>query len=185
MKWAVSDEIVAPTVLLGLQTVLPLKRGRTSARETEPVCPAPLARIEAVRPYVPEPIWGLIQFQLFTGAQPSEALQLRACDLNTTGDIWEYRPASRKTEHHSRQRVILIGRRAQEALRPFLTTDLRAFVFHPLGSAGARPYRRDSYRLAIVRGCEVAFEMPKELGDIRGTVRELPDIERRSERRRQ
>jgi hypothetical protein len=40
-KWAVAEELVAPSVLQGLQAVRGLAFGRTTARETEPVRPVP------------------------------------------------------------------------------------------------------------------------------------------------
>ena len=37
-KWGVEEEMIPPSVLHSLQAVAPLKRGRTVAREPEPVC---------------------------------------------------------------------------------------------------------------------------------------------------
>jgi integrase len=36
-----------------------------------------------------------------------------------------------KTEHHGHQRIIAIGPRAQEVIRPFLTLDTQAYLFSP------------------------------------------------------
>ena len=46
---------------------------------------------------------------------------MRACDLNVSGPIWEYRPETHKTEHHAgSSRMIMLGPKAQEIIRPFL-----------------------------------------------------------------
>jgi hypothetical protein len=42
-RWAVENELVPPSVLQGLQAVRGLQRGRSAARETEPVKPVPQA----------------------------------------------------------------------------------------------------------------------------------------------
>lgn len=56
---------------------------------------------------------------------------MRACDLDTTGKVWLYRPKTHKTEHHDRERLICLGPRAQAVVRPFLVDDLKAFLFSP------------------------------------------------------
>ena len=68
-----------------------------------------------------------------TGARPGEALIIRACDINMSGQIWEYRPARFKTEHHRHRgsRVVMIGPSAQAVLRPFLKVDTTAYLFSP------------------------------------------------------
>ncbi len=155
-RWAVSEELVPPSILLGLQAVRDLQRGRTEARESSPVKPVPDAHIDAVLPLVPDPVRGMILFQLATGARPGEVRILRACDLNMSGKVWEYRPATHKTEHHDRDRIIFIGPRGQDVLREFLTPTLDAYAFCPDGSAGCRPYDRSAYRNAIQRACKRA-----------------------------
>ncbi|MCA8999715.1 MAG: phage integrase SAM-like domain-containing protein, partial [Planctomycetaceae bacterium] len=162
VKWAVAEEILQPEKLVALQTVSDLARGRSDAREAEPVKPVPDAFIEAIKGHVKPEVWGMIQFQLATGARPGEVLIVRACDLDMTGDVWTYRPESHKLEHHGKDRVVCIGPAGQGILKPFLTPDLQAYVFgprKPKAEAGQRPYRRDSYTNAIRRACEEA-EVP-------------------------
>jgi len=107
----------------------------------------------------------MIELQRWTGMRPGEGLIMRGRDLNASGAIWEYRPESHKTEHHGKERVILIGKHGQDILRPFLRPELDAYLFSPVVD-GQRPFRRDSYTNAIRRGCEAAFGMPAELRDV-------------------
>lgn len=51
-KWAVENELVPPSVYHGLQAVAGLRRGRSDARETQPVQPVPDDFVDAVRPHV-------------------------------------------------------------------------------------------------------------------------------------
>ncbi len=76
-RWAVSEELIPASVLLGLEAVQDLQRGRSKAAESNPVKPVPDAHIEAVLPYVTPPVRGMIKFQLATGARPGEARILR------------------------------------------------------------------------------------------------------------
>ena len=56
--------------------------------------------------------------------RPGEVTSIRSCDLDSTGSIWVYRPASHKTQHHSRDRIIYLGPQAQQVIKPFLKSDL-------------------------------------------------------------
>lgn len=130
-KWGVERELVAPSVLHGLQAVAPLKQGRSAARETGRVLPVLQSHIDAVTARVTQPVKAMIELQLATGMRPGEVVQMRTRDLDMTGKIWEYRPESHKTEHHGIERVIFLGPRAQEIVRPFLKSDLGAYLFDP------------------------------------------------------
>jgi integrase len=63
--------------------------------------------------------------------RPGEVTIMRAGDLDTRGKVWLYRPSAHKMEHADRSRVVLIGPRAQEVLRPWRRTNLEEFLFQP------------------------------------------------------
>lgn len=120
-KWAVENELVPPDVFHGLQAVASLKAGRSEARETEPVKPVPKEQVDAVLPYLSRQVAAMVQLQLLTGMRPGEVIAMRPLDLDMAEEVWLYRPATHKTLHHGHRRVIHLGPRAQEILRPFLT----------------------------------------------------------------
>lgn len=119
-RWGVENEMVPPSVYQGLLAVAGLKRGRTQAREAEPVRPAPDSMIEAVQPHVSRQVWALVQLQLLTGARPGELVDMRPVDIDAAGTVWVYRPEHHKTAHHGHSRQILLGPQAQAILQPFL-----------------------------------------------------------------
>ena len=130
-KWAAENELVPPQIYHGLQTVSGLRRGRSPAPESEPVRPVPDECIDAVLNYVNRHVAAMVQLQRFTGMRPGEVIMMRACDLDTTGKVWLYRPRTHKTEHHDRERLICLGPRAQEVVKPFLVDDLKTHLFSP------------------------------------------------------
>ncbi len=136
--WAVENELVPAVVFHGLQAVKGLRKGRSNALESEPVKPVAAADIAAVEELVPAPVRAMIQLQLHTGARPGEICIMRTADIETTGKVWLYGPHSHKTEHHEHERIIHIGPRAQAILKPWLRTDLRAYVFSPADEAAAK-----------------------------------------------
>jgi len=185
-KWAVSEEMVPPSVHHGLKAVSGLRRGRADVRESKPVRPVPEAFVEAIRPFVARQVWAMVELQRLSGMRPGEVVSMRTIDLDTSGRVWTYTPESHKTEHHGRPRAIQLGPRAQAVLRPWLRADLSACLFSPAeataerravkrarrktpvqpsqrGRAKARPaktpgeaYTVESYRRAIAYGCKRA-----------------------------
>lgn len=130
-KWGVEHELVDPNVLQGLQSVSPLKEGRSKAREHSRVKPVPPEHIDAVIARVTRPVQAMIKLQLVTGMRPGEVVLMRACDIDMSGSVWEYRPASHKTEHHGKERIIFLGPQAREIIRPFLKPEVDAHLFSP------------------------------------------------------
>ena len=90
----------------------------------------------------------MIRFQRATGARPGETCYLRPCDIDRSEDVWIYRPASSKTEHHEDvgDRVIAIGHRGQEILSRYLLRDENAFCFSPAESEERRRAARTAAR---------------------------------------
>src|SRR5262249_387104 len=74
----------------------------------------------------------------------------RPIDLDmSTAKCWVYQPGSdagpkgeHKTAHHGHERLILIGPKAQEILRPYLGTKLDACCFSPAAAEAARSAER-------------------------------------------
>lgn len=185
-KWGVARDLVPPDVLVALQAVEPLKRGRGGVREGHAVRPVPEQYIDAVMPYLPPTVQAMIRVQQFTGMRPGELVIMRTRDLDTTGKVWMYKPESHKTDSLDHDRQIYVGERAQQFLKPYLTTDLDAFLFGPRRAQqerwGIRPHHRrqvnlgrktkrkirdqytpSSYRRAISYACDQAFPAPAPL----------------------
>jgi hypothetical protein len=69
-RFAAESELLPAAVYDTLRTVTGLRRGRSEARESEPVKPVPQPMIDAVRPLVSQQVRALIDLQLLTGARP-------------------------------------------------------------------------------------------------------------------
>src|SRR5262245_1366933 len=120
-KWAVSEQLVPPSVYHGLQSVEGLKTGRSPAKDHEPVGPVPEEDVDKVLPKLNEHVRGMVALQRLTGMRPGEVCALRMRDVNRSGPVWVYVPPHHKTAHAGRRRVVMIGPRAQAILAPFLT----------------------------------------------------------------
>jgi len=130
-RWGVAEELVSPLVHQALSAVAGLQRGRTAARETQPVEPVDDATVDATLPYLNRHVRGLIEFQRLTGCRPSEACRVRCSDIDTSGAVWRYKPTAHKTAWKGKVRTIAIGPKAQAVLREFFTPDPSDYLFSP------------------------------------------------------
>ncbi len=145
-RWAASEQLIPVSVVQALDTVSGLEKGRTDARETDPVRPVDDAAVEATIPYLCDTVADMVRLQRLTGMRPGEVCILRPCDVDTSGEMWVYRPESHKTEHHGRERVIFIGPQGQSVLRRYLLCPFDAYCFSPAESERKRNARRREER---------------------------------------
>jgi integrase len=184
-RWGTEQEFIPSTVYHGLAAVSGLRKGRTDARDNEPVGPVPDEVLTKTLDQLSPMLRAMVQLQAITGMRPGEVIQLRGVDLDMGQSVWEYRPTVHKTQHAGRIRVVFIGPRAQALLRPWLRDDPNELLFGPRQNRESqlrdqptpRPrtewekrhrkrrafrdqYSRNSYLLAIRRACERAGVEP-------------------------
>ncbi|HLN29938.1 MAG TPA: hypothetical protein VK395_19500, partial [Gemmataceae bacterium] len=173
-RWAVANQLVKPEVLQALQALPGLQRGRSPARETEKVKPVPEAFVEATLPFLRPTLAAMVRLQLLTGMRPGELVIMRTIDLDTSGNVWLYRPGSdrehgqHKTAWRGHDRVIAIGPRGQEVLRPFLKTDLHAYLFSPaecMEAFRAEQRRKRKTHVQPSQACRTRMKPKKRPGD--------------------
>src|SRR5262249_32834886 len=87
-RWAASKKLVPVALYQEICTLEPLQRGRSRARETEPVEPVADAVVQATLPFLLPPVAAMVQLQSHSGMRPGEVVILRGIDLDTTGKVW-------------------------------------------------------------------------------------------------
>ena len=142
-----SEELVPPSVFHGLMAVSGLAAGRCEAKDPAPVGPVPEAIVERTIEHLTPTLEAMVRLQLASAMRPGELVTMRASDLNMSGPIWEYRPETHKTEHHEgSSRVIMLGPKAQEVIRPFLRLSVSGYLFSPRQSEAERNAERREER---------------------------------------
>jgi integrase len=152
-KWAASEQLVPASVLAELAVVDGLRRGRTHAKETEPVEPVDDAIVDTTLPHLPAVVADMVLLQRLTGARPHEITILRPVDVDRSGDVWIFTPATHKTEHRGKRRRIPIGPQGREILLCYLARDAGAYCFRPVDSeAKRRAARHEARRVPLSYG---------------------------------
>ncbi len=165
-KWAVANQLVPSDVFHGLQAIEGLRRGRSAARETEPVKPVPTAFVEATIGAAVPTVGDMICLQMLTAIRPGELVIMRGIDLDMTGPIWQYTPKTHKTQHYGHSRVIEIGPQAQAIIRRHLKADVQAPLFSPREAAEER------YR--VMRARRKSKVQPSQVCRKKATPKKLP-----------
>jgi integrase len=157
-RWAAAVELIPGSIVQGLEAVEPLKRGRSPARDPEPVGPVPVEHVEAVLPFLSPPVAAMVRIQLLTGCRPSEVMAMRGCDLAPApqGPNWEYRPASHKNAWRAQPRVIPLGRQARAIIEQFLKPDPNSYLFSPRDAVKAHHLKRSMGRRSRPTPSELA-----------------------------
>ncbi|MCC6416785.1 MAG: site-specific integrase [Gemmataceae bacterium] len=130
-KWAVSEEMVPPSVWHGLAAVSGLRRGAAGVVESGKVRPVAWETVEATLPELLPAVADMVRLQHLAGMRPCEVCGLRVRDIRTDGrvpdgphfsGVWVYvvPDEANKTAHHGHPRLVFFGPKAQEILRPYL-----------------------------------------------------------------
>lgn len=150
-KWSAVEGLLPPEIHAALSLLEGLRRGRTEAPETEKVRPVDDAVVTATLPHLSPVVRAMIGLQQATAMRPGELVILRPCDIDRSSDVWEYRPQRHKTEHHDHDRLICIGPRGQEILRPFLLRAAEGYCFSPLESVEWHRQQKHEARKTPIR----------------------------------
>lgn len=159
-KWAASQELVPVEVYQALATVPGFQKGRTKARESEPVRPALDLHVAATLPYLPPAVRVMVLVQRLSGCRPQDITQMRAGEIDRSSSPWVYRPPKHKTKYRGHDRRVMFGKAAQEVLAPILDK------LQP-GDPVFSPIRSKVARFAALRAARKTKVQPSQLNRAR------------------
>jgi integrase len=129
--FGVENEVLPKDAHHALKAVKALGKGRSGARETEPIRPVPDTHVEATKPFLSRQLGAVVDLQRLTGMRSSEVLIMRTGDIDRGGDVWEYVPGRHKGEHRGKERRVFLGPKAQAVVREWLRANPTEFLFQP------------------------------------------------------
>jgi len=146
VRWAIAEELIPPSIIHGLTSLPPLKRGRCNARETKPIKPVLYEHVLPVLDEVSPYVTAMIQTQLWGGMRPGEVVIMRACDIDRSDKVWLYEPATHKNDWREHKRIIPLGPKVQEVLTPLITDNPDEYLFSPIKAEAHRNAQRRAER---------------------------------------
>lgn len=147
LKWAVGQKMIPATVYDTLRLIPGLRRGRTKARETEPVKPVPMADVEATIARLPSTLADMVSLQALLGCRPSEVCSLTVGMIDRSAEVWEARLERHKTAHYGHARTLYFGPQAQAIAAKYLDRDPNAALFRPIDTEAEMRARRKRERV--------------------------------------
>lgn len=108
-RWAGSVELIPGTVNHNLQTIEPLQRGLSKARDPKGVKPVSIQHVEKTLPFLPKPVAAMVRLQLLSGCRAGEVTAIRRKDVVARSPNWEYRPPHHKNQWRGHERIILFA----------------------------------------------------------------------------
>ena len=133
-RWAAEEELLPGSVYQNLMSVARLRKGFCKAVERASIKPVADADIEKALPYMPPVVRDMVRLQRLLGCRPTEVCRIRPGDIDRSTDIWIYTPETHKTEHHGKERPILIGPQGQAILLAYLDRGEGEYCFSPAES---------------------------------------------------
>lgn len=119
-KWGVAQELVPVSVFEALRTVPGLQKGRTGARESDPVKPVPADHVAATLPRLNRHVRAMVELQQLTGMRPGEVCGLTLAQVDRTTEPWVYAPVSHKGSWRGKPRAIPFGPKARALIINFM-----------------------------------------------------------------
>jgi integrase len=137
-RWGVSRQYVSPVISNALDALEGLRLGYTVAKEGKKVKPVNEIYVYRVLDYTTPVVAAMIELQLLTGMRPGELVQLTPADIDRSEEVWHYYPEKHKNQFRNQERIISIGPRGQEILKPYLLRPQNALCFSPAESEKQR-----------------------------------------------
>lgn len=128
-RWAVAHELVEERTLRRMEKLEPLRAGQTTAPETEPVRPVDENIVTLTIAHLPPIPAAVVRLLQATGMRPSEALAMRACDIDMSGPTWIYTPRMHKNTWRGQGRTVPLGPKARAIITSFLGGATSDFLF--------------------------------------------------------
>ena len=137
-KWAASESMISGSIYADLASVEPLKRGRTTAKENEPILPVGANVVDETIKHLSPIVAAMVRFQQLTGCRPGEVCSIKPGMVDRSNDVWEIKLSQHKTAYRGKARIIYVGPQAQKTLAPYLLRSEDSNCFSPKESEEKR-----------------------------------------------
>lgn len=158
-RWGVEEEQVPVDVYQSILAVQQLRKGRERrVKNKRKVKPVAEAFVFKTLPHLPPQLATMVLLQLHSAMRPDEVTIMRPCDIDRSEDIWIYVPFEHKTENHEIDRVIYLGPKCQEFLKPWLDRGETEYLFSPREVVIASREKRRTKTAASAKSVKVLYQ---------------------------
>lgn len=153
-RWAERKKLVPPGSWGHLRTLAALRPLTPGVKESKPVKPCSKEDLERVAAKTARVPGAILLLCWETGARPGEFRALDVGEVDRSGEAWVCRPGKHKNAWRGQGRAVVLTRRAQEIIEPFLAGKGPADPVFPSPRTGGYYQRHslvDAVRVAALR----------------------------------
>ena len=119
--WGALNDYIPDTTNALITAVKPLQKGKSNAKETAPRSVVKLAVVKATLEHLAYTPRTIIELLIQTGARPGEICGMSMAEIEKTKKgVWLYRPTHHKNKKKGLDRIIVLGKRAQDILTAYI-----------------------------------------------------------------
>ena len=159
-RWLERKKLVPAGAWGALRALPGLKGHDARVRHTAPVKPATWQETLAVAKRCSPTVRTMLLLHWWSGMRSQDVRQLRPREVDTSGDVWLYRPPLHKNDWRGQGRMVPLGPKCQALLRPLLSgADPDAYLFRPTRRRDGHQalcYTVHTYPQAVRRAAERA-----------------------------
>lgn len=161
-RWCQDQRLCGVATMQELAAVQSLRRGRSAAREPEPVRAVPHWRVRAAAPWMSDQVRRMVRLQECSGMRPGEVCAMRWDEVERAEPCWIYRPHRHKNAWRGQPRAVALGPGARRVLEEEArVAGSEGYVFAPrVRAQGARRpgarWTREGYTRAVERAVDAA-----------------------------
>ena len=166
-QWGVQRKLVKSETYFDIKMLKGLKKGRSKASKQRKVKPVAYWIIEKTLLFLSSIVGAMVQLQWITGMRPEEVRVMRLCDIEQRDGVWLYTPWSYKMDYLDNPddipRLIALGPRAQEILKPFLEKRVdtpEKWLFSPQDAVAERKAKLREKRKSKVQPSQINRSKP-------------------------
>lgn len=131
IKWGAAEGKYPAAIYDTLKLIPSLQRGRSEAKESEPVRPVCEDKVAATIEHCSPVVADMIRIQLLTGCRPGEVCMFTPKLIERIDSVWEAKLDKHKTAYRGKERIIMFGPEAQKILTPYLFRGEDEAIFQP------------------------------------------------------
>lgn len=169
-SWGEMEGMVPESVAMAVRGTRWFAAGQTGGGKVRKK-PVPIEDVEKTLPHLSSMVRAMVEVHRRTGMRPQEVCMMRVSDITDDGDgLWTYeaRDDANKLAHRGIPKIVLLGPRCQEILRPYLSAARKrggdGWLFPTRRGTGITPRH---YGRLVREACERAGVTPWSPGRLR------------------
>lgn len=143
-RWGVSREMFPVSILNSLSTLQPIGSNQPLVKEAKKVDPVEWNEVKKLLPYLSNTVKAMIEIHFLAGMRSDEVCRMSNENIEKPKgkNVWLYKLEKHKTDRFAGEKIICLGPKAIEILKPFIKLHPTGYLFRPEDTLDQKKLRR-------------------------------------------